>query len=805
VSSDDAEVVKLVEQFHAALAAGQRPDRQELLAAFPQIAQELDACLDGLELVDRAVPVVLSRTEHDEDRLPATGQLGDFRILREIGRGGMGVVYEAEQISLGRRVALKVLPFAAMWDQRRLQRFQNEARAAASLKHPNIVQAYWVGCERGVHFYAMEYVEGQNLAGVIDRLRQTADDRKGEPAEPSSDVASAPSAAVDWPAPTAETTRRLQAAVSTERSHRSPEFFPSVAALGAQAAEALEHAHQMGVVHRDVKPSNLMVDADGHLWVTDFGLATTQTETNLTMSGDLLGTLRYMSPEEVEAKHGVVDHRTDIYSLGVTLYELLTLQAAFPGTDRQQVMRQIVEQDPRPPRQLNTAVPTDLETIILKAIAKEPKGRYATAGEFAEDLRRFLEDKPIGARRPSLVERVAKWSRRHRPVVWSAAAVLMMAVVALAVSTALVGRAYQREAVQRARAEANLQLVYKEWIGLLDRVYTRTGELEQTVASWDEAIRLNPESPLCYRFRGWAHLKNGDLDRAVADQTAALRLDPTDGMSYKSRAYAYLEIGDLDKSIADYSEAARLDPNDFTAYAWRAYLRSLQGDFDNAIADCNTAIRIDSKLQNGSIHTWRGLFYMSKGDVDRAIADYDKAVELVPDYTFTYCCRALARVQGGQVEDALRDLSRTDEIHPRDFIDLHVVSWFLATCPDPRLRRPDRALELAEEAMKLRPKTGFVWVALGVAQYRVGNLDAALAALERTAQLQSRFLIDTAGWFFLAMVHEKLGHDKEARSAYDHAVRQMEQACPNEEELRRFQKEAAELLGIEHTPASIAD
>ncbi len=154
-------------------------------------------------------------------------------------------------------------------------------------------------------------------------------------------------------------------------------------------------------------------------------------------------------------------------------------------------------------------------------------------------------------------------------------------------------------------------------------------------------------------------------------------------------------------------------------------------------------------------------------------------------------------MQLGQVEDAFRDLSQTDDIHPRDFVDLHVVSWFLATCPDPRLRRPERAIQLAEETIRLRPNTASVWMMLGVARYRAGDLEGALAALTKSTQLRSRFLMDTAGWFFLAMVHQQLGHEKEARSSYDRAVRQMGQESPNDEELQRFQHEAAELLNLQ--------
>ena len=194
-----------------------------------------------------------------------------------------------------------------------------------------------------------------------------------------------------------------------------------------QAAEALEHAHGLGVLHRDVKPANLLVDARGHLWVTDFGLARFQGNNELTLTGDLLGTLRYMSPEQALAKRGVVDHRTDIYSLGTTLFELLTLRPAFDGRDRQELLRQIALEEPTAPRRLDPSLPRDLETIVLKAMAKEPDGRYSAAEELADDLRRFLEDKPIRARRPTFPEQAAKWARRHRRPLMAAAVVLVLA------------------------------------------------------------------------------------------------------------------------------------------------------------------------------------------------------------------------------------------------------------------------------------------------------------------------------------------------------------------------------------------
>jgi WD40 repeat protein/serine/threonine protein kinase len=475
-AEDDPRVLRAVEEYLAARQAGAAPDRHAFLARHADVAAALAECLDGLDFLHQAgAPLRPSAEDDAEDdavaaaaAAPPATLLGDFRLLREVGRGGMGVVYEAEQLSLGRRVALKVLPLAAALDARQLQRFQNEARAAACLHHTHIVPVYGVGCERGVHYYAMQFIDGHTLAALLHQLRREAADggagRAGALAEglasgrwapprpaataleptipytpPPADVPPPPADGPPSPFPT------LPAASPSGAGFlRSAAFFRTVAQLGIQAAEAVEHAHQLGVVHRDVKPGNLLVDALGQLWVTDFGLALCQGHPGLTMTGDLVGTLRYMSPEQALAKRVPLDHRTDVYSLGATLYELLTLEPAFDGTDRQELLRQIAFEEPRPPARLNKAVPRELETVVLKAMAKAPAERYATAQELADDLRRFLEDRPVRARRPSVLQWVGKWMRRHRPAVWSAGVaalgLLLTAVAALAWSNVRITR-----------------------------------------------------------------------------------------------------------------------------------------------------------------------------------------------------------------------------------------------------------------------------------------------------------------------------------------------------------------------------
>lgn len=469
---DDPRVMQAVQEYLQQLEAGKRPNRQEFLRRYADVVQPLSECLDGLDLVhrssgrERAVIQSVTAPAEPADALFAT-PLGDFKLTREIGRGGMGVVYEAVQLSLGRRVALKVLPFAATLDARQLQRFHNEAQAAAQLHHTNIVPVYFVGCERGVHFYAMQLIDGQSLAVVIAEMRrqlgrEVQEDRSESsprpgtatrelPREsprrespkrrqgrddairatnPPSDASGAALASASDSGPaqsgaSSDTAAPVSLALTTQRSNKNQSFFRSAASLIRQAADALDHAHQYGIIHRDVKPANLLVDAGGRLWIMDFGVAQFHNDVSLTQTGDLLGTLRYMSPEQAQGLRGQTDQRSDIYSLGATLYELVTLEPIFPGKNRSELLHQIIHQEPKPPRQAESSIPYELETIILKAVAKNPADRYATARELAADLDRYLEDKPILAKRPSLVERTRKWLRRH-PSVLVASVILLV-------------------------------------------------------------------------------------------------------------------------------------------------------------------------------------------------------------------------------------------------------------------------------------------------------------------------------------------------------------------------------------------
>jgi eukaryotic-like serine/threonine-protein kinase len=489
--SRESQLSRAVDEFMVEVRLANHPDVEAFAAKHPEIAEELRRVLPALAMLRTSEPL-----SNFADPDLESGTLGDFRLIREVGRGGMGIVYEAEQISLCRRVALKVLPFAATMDPRQLQRFRNEAQAAACLHHPNIVPVHGVGVERGVHYYAMQLIEGQTLAEVIHSLKTSGlEDSAGatirrpsgppEFSSPEGDGAVAPGEALR----TRGSETRPNALLTTKPDgKKGREFFRSVAALIADAADALEYAHSMGVLHRDIKPGNLMLDNGGGLWITDFGLAKALSPGrqpadgqpgDLTLTGDMIGTLRYMSPEAALAKHGLVDHRTDIYSLGATLYELLTLKPAVDGADKGEMLNRIAWDEPIALRKLDKSIPAELETVTLKCLAKEPGDRYATAGEMAADLRRWLEEKPIRAKPPGWRERTAKWGRRHRGILISVAAVLGLAVLGLGGLTALLFNQKVETENALGQARANLDLAAKQrqraWQAV-DDMYTQVAE-----------------------------------------------------------------------------------------------------------------------------------------------------------------------------------------------------------------------------------------------------------------------------------------------------------------------------------------
>jgi WD40 repeat protein/serine/threonine protein kinase len=419
-----------------AVEAGQTPDPSAWLDRYPDLAPELEEFFADQAEFDRLSQPLQRAAQATVEVTQATaayGNLrgvdgpspgwsscvfGDYELLEPLGQGGMGVVYKARHRSLNRLVALKMIRVSRVASEADVQRFRNEAEATANLDHPHTVPIYEVGEQDGQLYFSMKLIDGGSLAQAVVAGR--------------------------WVVDSAETNRR-------------------VADLLAPVARAVHYAHQHGILHRDLKPANILLDSRGHPYVSDFGLAKRVPipggplgEAGLTQSGAIVGTPSYVAPEQAAGKKRLTT-AGDIYSLGAILYELVTGRPPFKAETPLETLRQVLDQEPVRPRALNPHVDRDLETICLKCLEKEPERRYGSAEALADDLARFLEEKPIQARRPTLLQRVRKWSRRHQPVVATAALLLVVAVLGLAVSTVLIWREKASTEVQRRQAEENLR------------------------------------------------------------------------------------------------------------------------------------------------------------------------------------------------------------------------------------------------------------------------------------------------------------------------------------------------------------
>jgi serine/threonine protein kinase/WD40 repeat protein len=555
---DDDRVGEAVEAYLALAEQGQPPDPEEFAGRYAELKDDVKSALEGLELVHgllglgSAARSASGRGLGLDDRIESGHRIAGYRVVRELGRGGMGTVYEAVHMALDRPVALKVLSTHAAPDSSARRRFLNEARTTAGLHHTHIVPVFDVGQVGGLCYYAMQRIEGSGLDRVLRHLRRSRGLAAGAAATEAGAAALRDGLAASggslfgsrfsrlwvrvssgWPwrqpryievaqgqggrghaaasaqpagappkssaghsfdevgdstaswatgnpqakkpagalrgngaaAPLNPTTlsQGPVSAPAARLDHDEPPpfdppygsaYFRWTASVGLQAADALAHAHDQGVIHRDVKPSNLLIDDRGTIWVTDFGLARRLADPGLTHHDTVLGTPRYMSPEQ--ARTGSIDGRTDVYSLGATLYELLTLRAPFDGKSASELLDQIGNKEPLPPRLVDRRIPLDLETIVIKALAKRPADRYATAAEMAADLARFLNREPVKARRISPVGRLWRVARRHPGIsmVTATAAATILAIGTFAYLRVVA----ERDRVVRAQRATQLAL-----------------------------------------------------------------------------------------------------------------------------------------------------------------------------------------------------------------------------------------------------------------------------------------------------------------------------------------------------------
>ncbi len=701
--SRSAIVLELAEEFLERYRQGERPSLKDYISRHPELAAEIKEVFPAMALMENVALADESLADEATGPTQVTGdapltQLGDYRILREVGRGGMGIVYEAEQISLGRHVALKVLPRKMFVDAQQRRRFERESKAAAKLHHTNIVPVFGVGEHEGLPYYVMQFIQGLGLDDVLDELKRmqggTATATSGQPRAPRKDMSAADAArslmtgAFDErgcvSAPSELGGDEAQGVLTQPRSGahgvlthpRSSEsitdkssgsltlsssalnlpgsggaaqgksgkatYWQSVARIGVQVADALEYAHKQGIQHRDIKPSNLLLDTRGTVWVTDFGLARADSEDHLTQTGDIVGTLRYMPPEAFE---GRADKRGDIYALGLTLYELLALKPAFEEKDRRYLIKRVTTEEPPRLDKLNRTIPRDLVTIVHKAIDREASHRYATAGELTADLQRFLDDEPIRARRISSPERFARWCR-HYPGVASLTAILALLLVGVTAASLLAAAHFDRMARQERQSREEAEQAKDHEATLRAQAEAAKQQVEQQKQradanfakarkAVDKYFTTVSDSDLL-RVSGMQPLRRDLLQSALAFYQDFLKERGDDPAIRGELAAAFLRVGKIRRELGEWDASSNAYRQAQQLYEALSREAPASVEWRHGLAQCYFSLG----RNDDAITLWQKLVRPGEPRFQKQLAD-------------AYNVRAVKYVNAGKLAEAL--------------------------------------------------------------------------------------------------------------------------------------------------------
>ena len=697
-------IEQAVQKFVDAQLQGHKLNIDEFVKQYPDIEEQLRQKIQNLQKIDNLFACLMQADDSDyreaviEHNLIGE-KLGDFEILNLIGTGGMGAVFLAKQISLDREVALKVISDISGARAKSLERFKREAKVLAKISHPHIVSIYEVGEEGPYAYFAMEFVKGVSLDKILASIRNASSDAKASEVmrmclEDKSGI---------YDKEYAKSRQKDGAEIDTD-------YIVGISKIIICIALALENAHSKGILHRDVKPSNILIDSNGTPKLVDFGLARAETQQTITVTGEFFGTPSYVSPEQIR-KPDTVDCRSDVYSLAATYYECLTLHPPFEGNTVNETLTRVISREATPPKKYCPRLSTDFNTVLLHALEKSQEDRYLTAADFADDIENLLEFKPIKAKKPSITQRTYKTLRRNPLKVVAVGAFILVIIMGYFLFSSRIQQ--KNEAIARE--------LYQ-----LGSHKTSQGEFTEALMYLEKAIKVNPKFIGAYSLAGDCFRYLGQPQKAIEIYKQAIEIDPNNTDSYCNLGTTYRDLGRHDEAIEVFKQTIRINPNSTGAYYNLGITYRDLGHHDKAIEAFKQTVRINPN--NTDAYCNLGTIYRDLGRRNEAIEAFKQMIRINPNDADAYC----------NLGTTYRDLGRHDE-----------------------------AIEAFKQAIRINPNNTDAYCNLGTTYRDFGRHNEAIEAFKQMIRINPN---DADAYYSLGTTYRDLGRPLDAISAYSSAA-----------------------------------
>lgn len=683
--------------------------------------------------IDNIVPSVAQRST-----IPT---LPKFKILRQIGHGGFGAVYLANQISLNREVALKVISDARGAEGKIVERFKRESKVLAKISHPNIVPIYEVGQQGPYSYFAMEYIKGASLDIILNSIRNAPANEK------AIDVIRK---CLEGQASIYE--KKLSEDENSKGAEIDTDYIVEISRIIVSIASALDYAHNKGILHRDIKPSNILIASDGTAKLVDFGLAKAETQQTITITGEFFGTPSYVSPEQIH-KPDTVDCRSDVFSLAASFYECLTLHVPFEGDTVNETLTHVISREAVPPKKYCPRLSMDFNTVLLHALEKSQEDRYQTAGDFVADIKNILEFKPITAKRPSITRRAYKTIRRNPFKVVAAGAIIVVIILGYCLFSSSI----------QTRNRANSMKFNTD-----GRREYETGRFPEAVAFFEKALEVNPKDAEAYYNIGECYAL-GDNEKAIEAYKQAVKIDPKHSAAYWGLGLCYGEIKHYQESIDSYKQAIEIQPNNIDTHLGLVDSYKNLGDYEEAIGTYKKAIGIAPR--NTEIYFSLIDLQEQLGHHEEAMESYRHLLEIDPNNESVHTKLAVSLGKLSRAEETVEAYKKVIESIPDDVVILNNLGLLYL-----ELEHTKESIQTFKEAIKVKPDYALAYCNLGLAYSKEGRYEEAIQVLKEALRLNPRIAVV---YSHLSYAYGKLDDKEKEKEFLQQAIRMDSNSATN--------------------------